>query len=497
MRDVVFDIAAQRAAIAPDHLAMEDLTTGATVTYAQFNDRASRVAQLLAEEGVAPGDRVAVLCRNRIAFFEVLFACAKRGAIMVPFSWRAPTAELDGLVADSAPKLIFHGSEDEQSAQPLKIARRIGFDDDYEARIAATSPLDHRASWPSDDCWYLIYTSGTTGAPKGVIQTYRMAMANYVNIRQAIDLRGDDVTFNFLPLYHTAGINLHTLPVFIAGGTVLIAPAFDAGMMLGVLASRKLDIIFAVPAVYQQIALHPQFEAAGFSRVRSWACGGAPLPDVLVETFKQKNVRVQNGMGMTETGPTAFLATPERAWDKIGTVGRSQILTAVRIVDADGRDVKPGDTGELLFAGPAITPGYWNKPTETAAAFLDGVWLKSGDLARCDEDGDYFIVGRSKDMYISGGSNVYPAEVENVLAEHPDLLEAAVIGVPDDRWGETGEAYLMLRDGHDAPADAEVAAFLRDRIAAYKIPKRFIVVPEFPRTAAGKVRKHMLRDAAP
>ncbi len=497
MRDIVFDIAAQRAAIAPDRVAMEDLTTGATVTYAQFNDRAARVATLMQEDGVAPGDRVAVLCRNRIAFFEVLFACAKLGAIMVPFSWRAPAAELDGLVADSAPKLIFHGGEDQEAAHTLKIARRIGFDADYEARVTGAAPLDHRAGWPSDECWYLIYTSGTTGAPKGVIQTYRMAMANYVNIRQAIGLRGDDVTFNFLPLYHTAGINLHTLPVLIAGGKVLIAPAFDAGVMLDALATRKLDVIFAVPAIYQQLALHPRFEAADLSRVRSWACGGAPLPDVLVETFKQKNVRVQNGMGMTETGPTAFLATPERAWDKIGTVGRSQILTAVRVVDADGRDVKPGATGELLFAGPAITPGYWRKPTETAAAFIDGVWLKSGDLARCDADGDYFIVGRSKDMYISGGSNVYPAEVENVLAEHPDVLEAAVIGVPDERWGETGEAYLVLRDGRDAPAEADVAAFLRNRLAPYKIPKRFIVVPEFPRTAAGKVRKHMLRDAAP
>lgn len=497
MRDIVFDIAAQRAAIAPEAVAMEDLTTGVTVTYAAFNDRAARVARMLHEEGVGPGDRVAVLCRNRIAFFEVLFACAKLGAIMAPLSWRAPPAELDGLVADSAPKLVFHGVEDAATAGALNIARRIDFDGDYEARIERTMPLDCRAAWPSDDCWYLIYTSGTTGAPKGVIQTYRMAMANYVNISQAIGLRGDDVTLNFLPLYHTAGINLHTLPVFIAGGTTLIAPAFEAGVMLDTLSTRELNIIFAVPAVFQQLALHPRFADADLSRVRSWACGGAPLPDVLVETFKAKGVRVCNGMGMTETGPTAFLATPSRAWDKIGTVGRSQILTAVRIVDGEGRDVKPGDTGELLFAGPAITPGYWNKPAETAAAFIDGVWLKSGDLARCDEDGDYYIVGRSKDMYISGGANVYPAEVENVLAEHPDVLEAAVIGVADARWGEAGEAYLMLRGGHAAPKDAQLTDFLRNRLAPYKIPKRFIVVPEFPRTAAGKVQKHKLRDATP
>ncbi|TPW02231.1 MAG: fatty-acyl-CoA synthase, partial [Alphaproteobacteria bacterium] len=444
------------------------------------------------------GDRVAVLCRNRIAFFEILFACAKRGVIMTPLSWRAPIAELAGLVADSAPRLLFFGAEEEETAAALDIPARIALDaaDGYEARIAAAKPLRGRDRWPADDCWYLIYTSGTTGAPKGVIQTYRMAMANYVNIRQAIDLRSDDVTLNFLPLFHTAGINLHTLPVFIAGGRSLIVPQFDADAMIELLASDRLDIFFGVPAVYQQLALHPRFDNVDLSRVRNWGCGGAPLPDVLVETYRKRGVRVCNGMGMTETGPTAFLVDAERAWDKIGSVGKPQILTAVRIVDADGVDVPDGDTGEVLFAGPNITPGYWNKPQETAAAIHEG-WLKSGDLARRDADGYYFIVGRSKDMYISGGSNVYPAEVENVLAEHPDILEAAVIGVPDERWGETGEAYLMLRPGHVAPPDAEIQQFLRARLAPYKAPKRYVFVDDFPRTAAGKVQKHRLRNATP
>ena len=275
MRDVVVDIAAKRAALAPDRVAMEDLSTGATVTYAQFNDRAARVARLLTEEGVTPGERVGVLCRNRVEFFEVLFACAKLGAIMVPLSWRAPTAELNGLGADSTPTLIFHGKEDTESAVALNVSRRIGFDEDYAARVNDAQPLDHRAFWPSDDCWYLIYTSGTTGAPKGVIQTYRMAMANYVNIRQAIDLRGDDVTLNFLPLYHTAGINLHTLPVFIAGGKSLVASAFDANTMFDALANRKLDVIFAVPAVYQQLALHPRFASADLARAQLGLWRGA------------------------------------------------------------------------------------------------------------------------------------------------------------------------------------------------------------------------------
>ncbi|MBT9447230.1 MAG: long-chain fatty acid--CoA ligase [Hyphomonadaceae bacterium] len=496
--DAIFDLSAKRADLAADRIAMEELATGRSVTYGAFDDRAARLAQVLADEGVEAGDRVAVLCRNRIAFFEILFACAKRGVIMTPLSWRAPIAELAGLVADSAPRLLFFGAEEEETAAALDIPARIALDaaDGYEARIAAAKPLRGRDRWPADDCWYLIYTSGTTGAPKGVIQTYRMAMANYVNIRQAIDLRGDDVTLNFLPLFHTAGINLHALPVFFAGGRSLIVPQFDADAMIELLAGDRLDVFFGVPAVYQQLALHPRFDNVDLSRVRNWGCGGAPLPDVLVETYRKRGVRVCNGMGMTETGPTAFLVDAERAWDKIGSVGKPQILTAVRIVDADGVDVPDGDTGEVLFAGPNITPGYWNKPQETAAAIHEG-WLKSGDLARRDADGYYFIVGRSKDMYISGGSNVYPAEVENVLAEHPDILEAAVIGVPDERWGETGEAYLMLRPGHVAPPDAEIQQFLRARLAPYKAPKRYVFVDDFPRTAAGKVQKHRLRNATP
>jgi fatty-acyl-CoA synthase len=493
MRDIVFDIAAARARLAPQRIAMQELLTGLSVSYAEFDLRVGRAAALMAGQGVRAGDRVCVLCRNRIAFFELLFACARIGAIMVPLSWRAPVAELRALLADSAPVLLFHGAEDAESAHALPL-RRIDLDGDYEMRLADHAPMAPPAFLKADAPWYLIYTSGTTGTPKGVIQTHRMAHANSVNIAQAIDLAGADVTLNFLPLYHTAGVNLHTLPVLMHGGRVLVAPAFEPGEVLEIIARGDLSVLFAVPAVYQQMALHPAFAGADLTRVRSWACGGAPLPDVLVETYKAKGVRVQNGMGMTETGPTAFLATPANAWEKTGTVGRPQLLTAVRIVDGQGADVAEGETGELLFAGPAITPGYWNKPAETEAAFIDGLWLKSGDLARRDAEGDYWIVGRAKDMYISGGSNVYPAEVENVLAEHPDVLEAAVVGVADERWGEAGEAYILLRPGHTPPPESELSAFVRERLAAYKIPRRFHMVADFPRTAAGKVQKHKLRE---
>jgi fatty-acyl-CoA synthase len=219
------------------------------------------------------------------------------------------------------------------------------------------------------------------------------------------------------------------------------------------------------------------------------------MPDALFSRFEQRGAVVLNGMGMTETGPTVFVMDAENARRKIGSVGKPQVLAAVRIVDESGRDVARGETGELWFAGPGVTPGYLGRPEETAKALVDGIWLRSGDLARQDEDGYYYIAGRLKDMYISGGENVYPAEVENRLAQHPDVLEAAVVGVPDPRWGEVGRAYLMPRPGHSLPGDAEMSAWLREYLAAFKVPRHFVPVADFPRNAAGKVLKHQLPDA--
>ncbi|ACJ00884.1 acyl-CoA synthetase [Rhodospirillum centenum] len=495
----LFDITAKRAALRPDRCALEELETGFRLTYRGLEDRCARAAAVLADEGVGEGDRVAVLCRNRIDFFVLLFAVAKLGAILVPLNWRMPAAELKPLLADCTPRRVVAGQEDMATAAAASGTPPLGLDDPgphgFAARLAAAVPHPGRERWPGGQVWYLIYTSGTTGRPKAVIYTYAMALVNYVNIGQAIDLRGDDRTLNFLPLFHTAGINLHTLPTLIAGGTVMILPGFDADAMIGLLAAGRLDTFFGVPAVYQQLGLHPAFDTVDPARVRSWGCGGAPLPDALAERFFARGVRVCNGMGMTETGPTAFLVDPADAPRKIGSVGKPQLLCAVRIVGPDGRDVPPGETGELWFSGPGVTPGYWNRPDATAAAFAPGGWLRSGDLARCDADGYYYIVGRLKEMFISGGENVYPAEVENVLVRHPAVLEAAVTGVPDDRWGEVGRAFLMLRPGCAPPDPGDLAAWCRERLAAYKVPKSFVFLDDFPRTAAGKVQKHRLHDA--
>jgi fatty-acyl-CoA synthase len=491
------DLLARRAALSPRRIALEDALTGRSLSYAALDERARRAAALLAARGVSEGDRVAVLCRNRFEYFELLFGCARLGAVLVPLNWRMPPAELDGLIADAAPALLFYGREDEEAALALADPPpAIGLDRDYEAAMAAAEPRDGaalRSVWPASDTWYLLYTSGTTGRPKGVVYTYRMALVNFVNIGSAIALSGADTTLCFLPLFHTAGINLHCLPTLFAGGRVLVLPGFDADAVIGLFAAERIDAMFGVPTVYRALIDHPRFAAAPLARVRHWGCGGAPLPDALVERYRALGLRLCNGMGMTETGPTALLLDPEDAWTRTGSVGKPQLLCTARIVDADGRDVAPGEIGDLLFGGPGVTPGYWRNEAATRAAFTADGWLRSGDLARRDAEGFHFIVGRRKEMYISGGENVYPAEVENVLCTHPAVIDVAVLAEPDPRWGEVGRAFVQLSpEALPAPDEGSLRAFCRDRLAPYKVPRSFIFVADFPRTSAGKIRKHLL-----
>jgi fatty-acyl-CoA synthase len=324
-----------------------------------------------------------------------------------------------------------------------------------------------------------------------------MASVNYVNIGSAIDLSSADSTANFLPLFHTAGINLHSLPTLIAGGRVIVVPGFDEEALVHLLEERRLNTFFAVPAVYQSLLEHPRFAAAPLDHVRHWGCGGAPLPDRLVERYRGLGVRVCNGMGMTETGPTAFLADPTDAWERIGSVGKPQLLCSVRIVDGEGEDVPDGVDGDLLFAGPGVTPGYWRNEQATREAFTPEGWLRSGDIARRDEDGFYYIAGRQKEMFISGGENVYPAEVENVLCTHPAVAEVAVIAAPDAQWGEVGRAFILPIPGVAALDFVELESFCRARLASYKVPRRFEIVADFPRTPAGKIKKHELVPEPP
>ncbi|MFA5538874.1 MAG: AMP-binding protein [Gemmobacter sp.] len=484
------DPAARRAELSPASPAFTDHGTGRVWTFAEVDAESARLGAGLRAMGLAPGDRVAILCLNRAEFFAALFACLKAGLILAPLNWRQPLAELAPVAASVGCAAIIHDSRHAPTAAALGLPCIAMADEGgFGGFGGGAAPLPPR-DIPETDPWYLLFTSGTTGLPKAVIQTPRMALANAVNISQAVGLTGGDTSVNFLPLFHTGGINLYTLPLFFWGGHSHILPKFDPGRLLSMIAEGQVSQFFGVPAIYQAFRLHPGIGRIDLGAVRGWGCGGAALPPDVIRFFADRGAVICNGFGMTETGPTGFLIDRAAALAKIGSVGKPQMMTEARLAGVP--DGAPGE-GELLMRGATVTPGYYGNPEATAAVFTPDGWLKSGDVARRDADGYYAIIDRIKDMYISGGENVYPAEVERVLITHPDILEAAVIGVADERWGETGAAFLIARPGRTPDLDA-LPGWCRERLAAYKIPRSFRLVGDFPRTAAGKVRKPLLRE---
>ena len=501
----MFDLIHRRARLSPERLAVEDLADGTRYTYRELNEQAARLAAAAYQRwGLAQGDRLAYLGHSRAEFFALWFGCAKAGLILIPLNWRLAVPELDVVLNDAMPAAMIHGEEFTETATLLAARRpglrRISLEPDDGARHYATDLADSDPDLgphpprSADSPWYLLYTSGTTGRPKGVIQTFRMMEANYGNIGLATGLTRDDVLLNVLPMFHTAGINLYSSSLFWVGGTVLVQRQFNAAAALRVLATRA-TVFFGVPAVYQAMAEHPDFDHTVLDGVRSWGCGGAVLPLPVAARYTERGIRVRCGMGMTETGPTVFLMDEESVLAKPASVGRPQLLTEVRVVDGEGRDVPVGEAGELWIRGPNMTPGYWQRPDATRDAFAEGGWLRSGDIVRCDADGDYTMVDRAKDMFISGAENVYPAEVEAVLQTHPAIAEVAVIGVSDARWGEVGHACLVAGPDVAAPSDDELRDFCRRALAGYKVPRHFTWYDALPRNALGKIIKQELRDA--
>jgi fatty-acyl-CoA synthase len=405
---------------------------------------------------------------------------------------------LQGILADSSPRALIYDTAHAEAAKALAgdmftlpLTPGVKEDKNYEGALASASGKTIVMPATSlDECWYLLYTAGTTGKPKGVIQTHGMVLYNHLNIGPAIDLTSQDTTLNLLPVFHTGGNNMYTNPTFIAGGTAIVPRAFDVAQAMELLSTR-VTAFFGVTAMYLFMSQHPDFEKTNFSSMRSWASGGSSMPVSLLETYAKREIMIQQGFGMTETGPTVFLVDEAHAISKSGSVGKPQPWVDVRIVDRDGKDVPVGENGELLIKGPGVTPGYWQLPEITKQSFEDG-WLHSGDVARCDSDGYYYIVDRWKDMFISGGENVYPAEMENVLFSHPAIAEVTVIGMKDEKWGEVGCAIVALKPNQTL-TEQEVIDFCKSHLAKYKVPKSVVFVSALPRNAAGKVLKTELR----
>ncbi len=484
-----------------DKEALVDINGNRRYTYGQLADDVHRLANFLRSAlGVGRGDRVACLAFNRPEYITLFFALSRLGAILVPLNFRLAPAEFIYFLEDATPKAIFFDADHQDRVAGFQStvapAHYICFDDNDAVgtplpRVWETLSTDppSEVEIEADTPQLIIYTSGTTGLPKGVILTHAMLTWNAINTNLGWDLRSDDRTVLHAAMFYTAGWNVFTLPLFHCRGTNVLVQAFEADLILDLIERERLTLFFGVPTMYQMLLESPRFDATDLTSIRFMVSGGAPLPAKIFETFqKKKGIHLWEGYGLTEVGPNNFLAN-----GKLGTIGHPMFHVDLKIVDGAGQEVPQGEDGELLLRGDHVCAGYWNKPQATTAAIRDG-WFHTGDLARVDADGHVAIVGRKKDMLISGGANIYPAEIERVIESHPSVTGAAVIGVPDERWGEVGKAVLELKPGKTLEF-GQLLDFLKDRLGKFKIPKYMVVVGELPRTvASGKVQKFLLKE---
>lgn len=483
------DFVRRWAKTAPWRVALRDAATGEARTYAELDAHGWQWARTLEAAGVAAGDRVALLSRNRLEIFEILVACLRLGAVFTPLNWRLAVAELADIAADCSPRVLVHDAiEAERAAAvaerlPGLASLRI---DVPPAGSEGATPVEH----PPETLAMLLYTSGTTGRPKGVMVPHRQVFWNNLNTLYACDLGLDDRVLAFLPLFHTGGINCLALPALYRGATVVLMGAFDAEAALRIIAEQRITLTVAVPTMYQML-LEAGLDRHDTRSLHTLLCGGAPCPEPLLEAWLSRGFCFRQGFGMTEVGPNCFSLPPWMIGRKRGSVGQPVLHGDAGIFGADGRRLGPGEVGELCLAGPHVSAGYWNRSADFHAVYRDG-WFHTGDLAREDEDGFFHIAGRQKDMFISGGENVYPAEIENVILGHPQVAQVAVMGVPDPRWGEVGLAVVVPRGALDGD---ELLTWCRSHLAKFKVPRRIVLADALPQNASGKIDKVALRKA--
>ena len=468
---------------------------GVTRTYAELAQNTTRLAHGLAARGVSRGDRVAFLGPNSVELVEVMFATAKLGAVFLPLNTRLAPPETAWILADSGAKLLIAapgfdsvagGPEIKRLPLDLISADAVSRGGAEGLRSEQAAPLDLPIG--HDDLFMIQYTSGTTGRPKGVMLTHGNIIWNVYNLLVDVDIRSDEVALVTAPLFHTAALNQVLFPTLLKGGTALIEAKFDPDRAIELIEEHGVTLLFGVTSMYLALARSPRWAHAGLRTLRSALSGGAPLPVALLQAYLDRGLMIIQGYGLTEASPGVTMLRAADGVRKIGSAGTACFFTDVRVVTPDGADVAVGEPGEVQAQGPNVTPGYWRQPDATRAAFADGGWLGTGDLAQVDDEGYLYITGRLKDMIISGGENIYPAEVEQALYTHPAVAECAVIGVPDPTWGEVGRAVVVLRDGHQA-TEEELIAYLDGRLARYKIPKSVVFAAALPHNASGKLVK--------
>ncbi|MCC3355510.1 acyl-CoA synthetase [Bacillus sp. REN16] len=487
------DWIANRARLSPDSIAVVDGETGSRFTFKELNKRAENIASYFKTIGINKGDRIALLSPNDICYFDLLFACGKIGAIFVPLNWRLSSEEIDYILSNSSPRLIALSSKLEHILQDKTSMGIIKIDSDEYHRIASVlnKSCDPDECVHEDDPLAIIYTGGTTGKPKGVVLSHQSIMWNGLNTIVSWNLSAQDVTLTYMPMFHTGGLNALSIPILMMGGKVVIAKNFEPNRAIKIINQEGCTVVLLVPTMYHMMIKTLSFKDVKFPTMHTFLSGGAPCPLEIYQAFEEKGLSFKEGYGLTEAGPNNFFIDPKISRFRRGSVGKAMFYNDVKIITSDGRDAKAGEVGELLIRGKHVFHHYWNNPSATKEAYHDG-WLHTGDLAKCDEEGYHYIVGRKKEMIITGGENVYPLEVEQCISKHPVINEVAVIGVPHEKWGEMVIAVVSLMPDQQI-SRGELKEYCQTKIGKYKVPKDFIFVDEIPKTHVGKIDKNQLQ----
>jgi fatty-acyl-CoA synthase len=471
--------------------------------YAEFAERVRRLASLLRAGGVCFGDRVGYLGLNHPALLETMFAAQALGAIFVPLNFRLTAQELTFIINDAGIHTLLVDDALRGVVEPAlpELCSRQYFSSESQhsgwrhmpTERAICDPLPTPVSVGEHDVAVIMYTSGTTGLPKGAMLTHGNILWNNINATLAFGSSRDDVILTAAPLFHIGGLNVMTLNAFHIGATVALLRNFDPGRVLADFERYGITHMFGAPAMFLFMSQHPAFTTTNLGSIQTLVCGAAPVPESLIELYASRGIDFCQGYGLTETAPFSAFLTPEWAISKLGSAGQPPLYSDMRIVDSNNQPVAPGERGEICLRGPNIMKGYWNRPDATAAAIDEQGWFHSGDVGYVDDDGFLFICDRLKDMVISGGENVYPAEVEGALYKHDAIAEVAVIGLPDEKWGEAVTAVVVLHEGRQLTLE-ELRDFARPLLAKYKLPLRMHVVGALPRNPAGKVLKFVLKN---
>lgn len=478
-----------RAKLTPNKVALIDIQTRRTWTYEELASTILNCYQSFHSFGLKKGDRVAVLAENSIDLFPLLFACGLGGYIYVPLNFRLSEEELRHILLDSTPTLLLTDNIYQEVGERIFTGKTVVIKELIENQSDQTSFLEP-AACSTEEAWLMIYTGGTTGKPKGVVLSFDAVNWNAINTVLSWGLDEGDCTLNYMPLFHTGGINALSIPILMVGGTVVIGNKFNPEEAIRAIDAYRTTISLFVPTMYQAMIETEYFNESSFPSVKLFLSGGAPCPKTIYHHFLKKGLKFKEGYGLTEAGPNNFYISPEQSAIKLGSVGRSMMFNSIKIVDKNGNSCGPNEVGELYVTGKHMFSYYWNNPEETNKTIVNG-WLKTGDLAKMDEDGDVYIVGRSKDMIITGGENVYPQEVEQCIITHPNIKEVAVVGLKDPKWGEVVTAVIVSDQSSDTFCE-EIKLFCRKLLGAYKVPKKVFFISELPKTHVGKIDKKKL-----